>query len=233
MTIVLTPPTTSTASRRITNTQNHGHTVGAIRDRSWEIAMDSVAALLANPRARLFSSQAINVLRQQIHCVEGTVDALDACSSLTDTWRVLLALAEAGESDAELLIAGQRLVVVLAEMLCSPLQMPLRHRQCYWELLQGHLRMLSRTTGYEEALQRIDRRFPQWMESLNTASWCGRIRPVAAPSKFLSRNRRRITDEQLNHARYRVTSGASCSASNEAQYFGNASDHWRMHTSHR
>lgn len=232
MTIALTP-TTSTANRKITNTQNHGHTNGAIRDRSWEIAMDSVVALLTDPRARLFSSQAINVLRQQVHCVEGIVDASDARCSLTDTWRALLALAEVGESDADLLIAGQRLVVVLAEMLCSPIQMPLRHRQCYWEILQGHLRMLNRTTGYEKALQRIDRRFPQWMESLNTASWCGKIRPVAAPSKILSRNKRRSADEELNHARYRVTSGASCSASNEAQYLGNASDHWRMHTSHR
>lgn len=232
MTIALTS-TTSSAPLRITNPQTHRQTVGTIRGRSWEIAMDSVAALLADPGARLFSPQAIHVLRQQVHYVEGTVDALDARSSLTDTWKALLALAEVGESDGEFLIAGRRLVVVLAEMLCSPLQMPLRHRQCYWELLQGHLRMLNRTTDYEKALQRIDRRFPQWMESLNTASWCGRIRPVVAPSKFLSRNRRRSADEELNHARYRVTSAASCSVPNEAQYFGNSSDHWRMHTSHR
>lgn len=232
MTIVLSPAAGS-SHRRITPPQTPVPAARADHRRPWETAMNSVAALLADPQARLASPRAIDVLRQQIYRAEGTVDASDVRSSLVDTWKALLALAEVGERNDELLIAGQRLVVVLAEMLCSPIQMPLRHRQCYWELLQGYLRMLSRTTDYEEALRRIDRRFPRWMDSLNTVVWCGRIRPVAAASKFPSRNVRRSADEELNYASRNAASRASFSGSNEAQYLGNAADHWRMHTSHR
>jgi hypothetical protein len=232
MTIVATSPVNST-NRRITTHPTSAPAGNARHRRPWEIAMDAVAALLMDPRSRLSSPQAINVLRQQIHRVEGTVDGSDVRSCLTDTWHALLVLAEAGERDDELLIAGRRLAVVLAEMLCSPIQMPLRHRQCYWELLQGHLRLLSRTTDHEVSLQRIDRRFPRWMENLNTVVWCGRTRPVAAPSRLLSSKVRRSADEELNHARRRATSSTSYSAPNEAQYLGNSADHWRMHTSHR
>ncbi|WP_146067430.1 hypothetical protein [Arthrobacter sp. SX1312] len=123
--------------------------------------MDAVAALLADPRARLSSPQAIRVLREQIRRVDGSVDGSDVRSCLTDTWKALLAVAEAGERDDELLTAGRRLVVVLAEMLRSPIQLPPRHRQFYWELLQAHLRILSRTIDHEASLQRIDRRFPE------------------------------------------------------------------------
>jgi hypothetical protein len=232
MTIVLTT-TASCTNLRITTHPTSGPAGGARQRRPWEAAMDAVAALLADPRARLSSPQAIRVLREQIRRVDGTVDGSDVRSCLTDSWKALLALAEAGERDDELLTAGRRLVVVLAEMLCSPIQLPQRHRQCYWELLQAHLRMLSRTTDYEASLQRIDRRFPEWMESLNTVVWCGRIRPVVAASKFPSRNVRRSADEELAYASRNVTQRASCSAPNEAQYLGNHADHWRMHTSHR
>jgi hypothetical protein len=94
MTIVLT--STAGSANQEHDPRTPKPEVSVPHRRPWEIAMDTVAALLADPEARLSSPHAISVLRQQIHRVEGTVDASDVRSLLTDTWKALLALAEAG-----------------------------------------------------------------------------------------------------------------------------------------
>ena len=173
MSTLFASPIDSAYRRAITRsrTSSGGHNGGP-----FDAAMDSVAALLADRRARLSSPRAVNVLRKQISLSERTVSRTDARSSLIETWVALLAVAEAAERDQK--IAQQRLVVVVAEMLCNPLKMPHNQRQCYWELLKAYLLMLGRN---EDALTLIDPRFPQWMDALHAAVLHGRIQPVTAP----------------------------------------------------
>lgn len=231
MTIVFTTTTTSSAQRKITTRQNRGQASSKYRRRPLEIAMESVATLLVDHRSKP-SQHATKVLRQQIRLVEGAIAPSDVLSTITDTWAALLVLYEADARGSDMLQARQRLVVVLAEMLCSPVQMPPSHRQRYWNLLQHHFRILNRGAECVRGLERVDDRFPSWIRSLNAVVQYGEIRPVAFPSALLSRKQRLSADEQLDyHSRCRVM-GAAPSA-DEAQYFGNSVDHWRRHTSQR
>lgn len=182
--------------------------------------MESVATLLAEPVLKP-SPQEIDGLRQQIRLVEGSVAPSNVLSTIPDTWKALLVFQETDVRGSDLLRARQGLVVVLAEMLCSPVQMPSRHRQ-----------LLSRASDCVRALEHIDRRFSTWMSNLNAAVRHGEIKPVALPSKLLSHSQRRSAEEELDYNRRRHTYCTTIS-SNEAQYFGNSLDHWRRHTSHR
>ena len=197
----------------------------------FETAMDSVAALLADRRARLFSARTINALREQIARAERTINISDPRSSVIDTWAALLTVAEATDRDQEL-AAQQRLVVVLAEMLCSPVQMPLSYRQCYWEILQAYVLIFGRNPGHEDALTHIDQLFPLRMDVLHAAVWRGRIQPVHSTWGNADGNKRLSATDDLDRGRC-LSPSRSGDAYDEAQYFGNSSDHWKRHTSHR
>ena len=197
----------------------------------FEVVMDSVVKLLADPRTRLSSPRTINALSDLIARAERTVNTADPRSSLIDVWWALLVVAETPAHNPSL-AARRRLVVALAEMLCSPVEMPQRQRQRYWEMLKVYLLVLERTPGYEDALARIDLRFPRWVDILHSAVRNGRIQPVTAPSENAGRSRYLSTTGGLD--RERCLSASTFHATNdEAQYFGNTSDHWRRHTSHR
>ena len=197
----------------------------------FEAAMDAVASLLADPRARLFSKEAIQVLQDQISQAKGAFSATDGRSLLVDTWAALLAVAEAPSGDQEV-AARQRLVLALAEMLCAPSAMRASHRQCYWKLLQACLWMVGSGPGNLEALASIDHRFPLWMRNLYTALRFGRLQPMGAYRETAACDRRRKATEQIDRSQYRPPRNPHVLA-DEAQYFGNSSDHWRMHTSRR
>lgn len=197
----------------------------------FEVVMDSVARLLADPRARLSSPRTINVLSDLIARAERTVNTADPRSSLIDVWCALLVVAETPDQNQSLAVRRQ-LVVALAKMLCSPVGMPLRQRQRYWELLKVYLAVLACAPGYEDALARIDLRFPRWMDVLNSAVWNGRIQPVTARWGDAGCNGRLDIADELDRSRC-LSPNTSLAPCDEAQYFGNTSDHWRRHTSHR
>lgn len=230
MTIVFTT-TTNSAQCRTATRERKGHARVRHGRRPWEIAMVSVAALLSDAAAKP-SAQEIDALRQQIRLVEGEVTPSDVLSTIPDSWKALLVFQETDEKSSDLLRARQRLVVVLAEMLCSPVQMPPSHRQRYWNLLQHHFQILNRASDCVRALEHIDRRFSTWMCNLNAAVRYGDIRPVTFPSKLLSSNQRRSAEVERDYNMRRQTSCTTI-VSNEAQYYGNSLDHWRRHTSHR
>lgn len=195
----------------------------------FQVIMDSVVTLLANHR--LFSAHTINELSGLIARAERTVNAADPRSSLIDVWAALLVVAET-PSHKQSLAARRRLVVALAEMLCSPLDIPFRQRQCYWKMLKGYLQVVGCTSGYEEALTRIDQRFFLWMDVLHAAVRNGKIQPVTAPSVIAGCTKHLSAAEGLDRG-WCLSPSTSLAIYDEAQYFGNTSDHWRRHTSHR
>lgn len=197
----------------------------------FEVLMDSVARLLANPGARLSSPRTINALTDLIDRAERIVKTADPRSSLIDVWWALLEVAETPDHNQSL-AARRRLVVALAEMLCSPVEMPARHRQHYWEMLKVYVQVLGRTASHEDDLARIDVRFPRWMDVLQSAVRNGRIQPVTAPPENSGRSRHSSTTGGTDGGRYFAASTFQ-TTNDEAQYFGNTSDHWRRHTSHR
>ena len=213
------------AYRRVITPSKAG--IGVDNRSSFEVIMDSVAKLLADPRARLSSPRTINVLSGQIARAEKIVNTTDPRFSLIAVWEALLLVAETPDHNQS--VAARRLLVVaLAKMLCSPVEMPLRQRQRYWEYLKAYLAVLGQTPGYEEALARIDQRFARWMDVLRSAVWNGRIQPVTDPPENASHRKYLSTTEGLDRGRC-----LSRATNDEAQYFGNTSDHWRRHTSHR
>lgn len=230
MTIVFTT-TTNRAQRRITTRQDKGQTRSTHHRRPWEIAMETVAALLADPASKP-TLQEIDALRQQILLIEGSVAPSNILSTIPDTWKALLVFQETHGRGSDLLQARRGLVVVLAEMLCSPVQMPPSHRQRYWNVLQHHFQILNRASDCVRALEHIDRRFSTWMSSLNAVVRYGQVKPVTFPSRLLSHNQRRSAEEELDYNR-RPHTYCTTISSNEAQYFGNSLDHWRRHTSHQ
>ena len=195
----------------------------------FEVVMGSVAGLLSGPR--LFSARTINELRRHIARAEKIVNTADPRSSLIDVWEALLLVAEIPDHDQSL-AARRLLVVAVAKMLCSPVDMPLRQRQRYWEILKAFLAVLGRAPGYEEALTRIDQRFPLWMDVLHAAVRNGGIQPVTGTSEYGGGHRNVGAVGGLDRARC-MSPSASRATYDEAQYFGNTSDHWRRHTSHR
>lgn len=112
----------------------------------FEVVMDSGARLLADPWARLSSPRTINALSGLIARAERTVNTADLKSSLIAVWKALLVVVETPAHNPAL-AARRRLVVALAEMLCSPVEMPPRQRQSYWEYLKAYLAVLGHPPG--------------------------------------------------------------------------------------
>lgn len=223
---VLLAGTVDSAYRRSITPAKGGTGLGSRN--SFEVVMDSVAALLL--RSRLSSTRTVNELSRLIARVEMTVNTADPRSSLIDVWESLLAVAETPDRDQSL-AARRLLVVALAKMLSSSVEMPLRQRQLYWEMLKAYLTVLGGTPGYLEALTRIEQCFPQWMDVLHAAVRKGSIQPVTVSEQGFG-NRRLSAAEGTERVQCAAFS-TSHATYDEAQYFGNTSDHWRRHTSHR